>query len=606
MIDTTKVLEVSTYLNEAKIDIAILNETWFKSSIVDSEFLHPDRYKIFRSDRSTRTHPPDLSNPTRFRRNGGGVLIAVRADLELSSKEVRLKDGAEILAVEFRTSTGIKFVICTCYRVGTLGSVNHEIIMESLKTLLRRRGLNKVFIIGDFNLTGVSWSTLTSTCPIEQSFVESFVDLGLHQCVLTPTHCKGKTLDLLLTNSESNIHDLAIGEQDSVCKSDHFPMNFKINIKVNRKKPVRRLAYNFKNVNWEGLNHELRHINWDALLNGTEPEIGWTKFKEELFTATDKFVKKCSVKTDGQDPWCPSQSLKMKSTDKETQPLSSAPADSPNQKASVPVIQVVGPKSLEVMNLESNQVASVTEEDDISFQVSMSSHYSTPFDCILLSQAQELRTDIDNIKLNICSQLRLETDQFALATPLAIKNCNTLNKATLATGLLALLSQSEKVCATINGSRLTEANQDTNGNGYIPFPQGKDPTSVDASLKAIQETLKKHSIEERETMNSKFKAIEGKLEGLQSSIAQMNNLKYHRRKSDASTPDFLPVPPSFPVQLESANLNQYDLQAEPLPCTTQYSDNFIDDGLSNELMEFLDGQSDEFSRNNERGHGWQQ
>ena len=307
MIDTTKVLEVSTYLNEAKIDIAILNETWFKSSIVDSEFLHPDRYKIFRSDRSTRTHPPDLSNPTRFRRNGGGVLIAVRADLELSSKEVRLKDGAEILAVEFRTSTGIKFVICTCYRVGTLGSVNHEIIIESLKTLLRRRGLNKVFIIGDFNLTGVSWSTLTGTCPIEQSFVESFVDLGLHQCVLTPTHCKGKTLDLLLTNSESNIHDLAIGEQDSVCKSDHFPMNFKINIKVNRKKPVRRLAYNFKNVNWEGLNHELRHINWDALLNGTEPEIGWTKFKEELFTATDKFVKKCSVKTDGQDPWFDSE-----------------------------------------------------------------------------------------------------------------------------------------------------------------------------------------------------------------------------------------------------------------------------------------------------------
>ena len=156
MIDTTKVLEVSTYLNEAKIDIAIINETWFKSSIADSEFLHPNRFKIFRSDRSTKTHPPDLSNPSRFRRNGGGVLIAVRADLELSSKEIRLKDGAEILAVEFKTSTGIKFVICTCYRVGTLGSVNHETIIESLKTLLRRRGLNKVFIIGDFNLTGVS------------------------------------------------------------------------------------------------------------------------------------------------------------------------------------------------------------------------------------------------------------------------------------------------------------------------------------------------------------------------------------------------------------------------------------------------------------------
>ena len=56
MINTTKVIEVSTYLNEAKIDIAILYDTRLKSSIVDSEFLHPDRYEIFSSDRSTRTH----------------------------------------------------------------------------------------------------------------------------------------------------------------------------------------------------------------------------------------------------------------------------------------------------------------------------------------------------------------------------------------------------------------------------------------------------------------------------------------------------------------------------------------------------------------------
>ena len=179
MLDKTKCLEVSTNLSEAKIDIAILNETWFKNSIADSEFLHPDRYKIFRSDRSKKTHPPDPSNPTRFRRNGGGVMIAVRADLQLSSKEIRLKEGAEILAVELTTSTGIKFVICTCYRVGTLGFANHEKILGSLRSLLRRRGLSKVFILGDYNLTGVSWSTLTGSCPIEQSFVESFVDLGL-------------------------------------------------------------------------------------------------------------------------------------------------------------------------------------------------------------------------------------------------------------------------------------------------------------------------------------------------------------------------------------------------------------------------------------------
>ena len=302
----------------------------------------------------------------------------------------------------------------------------------------------------------------------------------------------------------------------------------------------------------------------------------------------------------------------MTSTEKTETPLLSkagssedtvpVPADSLGQKPPAPDIQKGDTESQELMNLE-NKVSGTTDEDDISFQVSMSSHYSTPFDCILLAQAQELRTDIDNIKLNVCSQLRLETDQFALATPLAIKNCNTLNKATLATGLLALLSQSEKVCATINGSRLPEANQDTNGNGNIPSPNGKDSPSVVASLKAMQETLRKRSIKDRETMDSKFKAIEGKLEGLRSSISEMNDLKCHRRKkSDASTPDFLPVPPSFPVQLDTANLDQSGLQTEPTPCTTQYSDNFINEELSAELMEFLDGKGDEFNKNSERGH----
>ena len=307
MLDTSKCLEISTYVREAQIDIIVLNETWLKNSVADSEFLHPDRYKVFRADRSVKTHPPDPTNPTRFRRNGGGVMIAVRTDLQVSTKEIRLKGGAEILAVEFTTATGVKFVVCTCYRVGTLGMVNHENIIGQLKDLQRRRRLSKVFLVGDFNLNGVNWSTLRGTSPIEQTFVDSFTDLSLAQCITTPTHYKGKTLDLLLTNSVASIIDLKVGERDSICKSDHFPINFKINIKVNRKKPTKRFCYNFKNVDWVRLNHELRHTNWDDLLNGTEPEIGWRKFKAKLFEIADRHIKKAHVKTDGQDPWFDSE-----------------------------------------------------------------------------------------------------------------------------------------------------------------------------------------------------------------------------------------------------------------------------------------------------------
>ena len=113
MLDITKCLELKTHLFETKIDIAVLNETWLKRSILDNEILAADKYKIYRRDRSAWTHPPDPLNPLKFRRNGGGVMVAVRTDLEISSKEIKLGCGAEMMAVEFTTPSGLKFILCT-------------------------------------------------------------------------------------------------------------------------------------------------------------------------------------------------------------------------------------------------------------------------------------------------------------------------------------------------------------------------------------------------------------------------------------------------------------------------------------------------------------
>ena len=78
----TKIHEFHGFLYTDKPDIVILNETWLKKSVLDSEIL-PDGYKIFRLDRSLKSHPWDQDQPKKFRRNGGGVLIAHRTDLDL-------------------------------------------------------------------------------------------------------------------------------------------------------------------------------------------------------------------------------------------------------------------------------------------------------------------------------------------------------------------------------------------------------------------------------------------------------------------------------------------------------------------------------------------
>ena len=61
-LNMTKIHEFHGYLYTNKPDVVILNETWLKKSILDPEIL-PDNYKIFRLDRSQKTHPWDPKQP---------------------------------------------------------------------------------------------------------------------------------------------------------------------------------------------------------------------------------------------------------------------------------------------------------------------------------------------------------------------------------------------------------------------------------------------------------------------------------------------------------------------------------------------------------------
>ncbi len=69
-LDVTKMFELNYYLTNEKPDILMLNETWLKKSISDHE-VFPNDYKIFRLDRTPKTHPPDPSNSSKYRKNGG-------------------------------------------------------------------------------------------------------------------------------------------------------------------------------------------------------------------------------------------------------------------------------------------------------------------------------------------------------------------------------------------------------------------------------------------------------------------------------------------------------------------------------------------------------
>ena len=70
---------------------------------------------------------------------------------------------------------------------------------------------------------------------------------------------------------------------------------------------MERKIYNFKRANWDALNYDLCHMNWNAILDCTEPELSWSRFKSILFQNVDKHIPTITITSEFQPPWFDSE-----------------------------------------------------------------------------------------------------------------------------------------------------------------------------------------------------------------------------------------------------------------------------------------------------------
>ena len=164
--------------------------------------------------------------------------------------------GAEILAIEVSID-GKKFVFCTVYRVGNLEKPNHDSIMSTIKTFHKIRNPRKIFIVGDFNLKSISWPRsedyMGNRNGTDRLFIDSFNGFGLDQCISRPTHNKGRTLDLMLTNSKNFVTEIIVSPDSYLCESDHYLLTFEVRLNVKRNKAPKRKILNLKKSKLGGL-----------------------------------------------------------------------------------------------------------------------------------------------------------------------------------------------------------------------------------------------------------------------------------------------------------------------------------------------------------------
>ena len=259
-LDSGKLMELQSKIYKDKPDVIILTETWLSKEHLNNEILPDNIYKVYRKDRSKRSHPPDPNNPKKYRVKGGGVLIAVKTNIEVENDKVDVSSKAEMISVSLKANN-VNYCVSACYRVGTLGEQNLNEIERHLRNVANRKKFKAHFVVGDFNLPEVNWPEGQSSTQLGQSFIELFNDLGLAQLINQPTHEKGKILDLLFSNVVGAVANIAVLGKNEICSSDHYGITF--NVKMNfRKKVLKRKIFNFKKADWEGLNNDLKSVRW--------------------------------------------------------------------------------------------------------------------------------------------------------------------------------------------------------------------------------------------------------------------------------------------------------------------------------------------------------
>ena len=299
-LDSGKLMELQSKIYKDKPDVIVLTETWLSREHLDNEIFPDNIYKVYRRDRSKHSHPPDPDNSNKFRRKGGGVLVAVKSSIDVDNDKVIVSSKAELLSICLK-SKNICYCISACYRVGTLGEQNLNEIEKHLRNVIGQRKFKAHFLIGDFNLPEVNWVDGSSSLQLGRRFIDLFNDLGLTQMINKPTHEKGKILDLLFTNLTGSVENIVVMTKNEICSSDHFGISF--DIKMNfRKKILKRKIYNYKKADWEGLTNDLKRVNWDQHLQ-CDADTGWLRFTNILFYHINRRIPMITITDKDQPPW---------------------------------------------------------------------------------------------------------------------------------------------------------------------------------------------------------------------------------------------------------------------------------------------------------------
>ena len=250
-----------------------MTETWLTSFIYDNEIL-PSKFILYRRDRDSR---------------GGGVLIAVNN--LTPSILIPSPSNLEVVTVSVHL-TGYSICLCVVYCPPNSEVSYFDQLIAFLHSLASREA--HLLIIGDFNLADICWSSLSGTTLISNLFCDFVFEANLTQLITCPTHIKGNTLDIILTDKDHLVNNLSVSKS-AILTSDHLQITFDLPLtpSPSSTKHQESLAfYNYANADFEGLCDSLLESDLNSCLQSDCIEQAWTFIKDTIHNAMDQFIPK--------------------------------------------------------------------------------------------------------------------------------------------------------------------------------------------------------------------------------------------------------------------------------------------------------------------------
>ena len=263
--------ELHETLYSGKYKIICFTETWLCSNFSDAQLDPKGVFNIYRKDRKSQ-------------RPAGGVCIFISIQVHSIISEICCSEyeDTEIVSVNILTSASTHITLICVYIPPNLSL---DVFNRSILCLEKICSLDRIqILVGDFNLPGIDWETMTSP---EDAKNKQFLDFcllhGFNQYVSVPTRLLN-ILDLVLCNERMLISDLQVGVPFGL--SDHDSIIFSVTIvnSVSKQESRPDRTLNWAKTNWNAFTDFCRSIDWDELIDDS---MG----VDELWTALTTILK---------------------------------------------------------------------------------------------------------------------------------------------------------------------------------------------------------------------------------------------------------------------------------------------------------------------------